>query len=659
MRSIWNRLLARSPGKKAGDVDRLGDCENRTEVPSYRASIDEAPSSATHEPHPSTAQERPLPKDRYALAPSDLEVTDIGPKNALLIGACFLFEWADFLKNRGYSDLNLDRILFYQAAQLPAEPPRPIESYDVQLVQIPLPSIMPDQEYFRLPADKPELFESLLDASVRRLELFLNEALVWSDRVPTFVMTYLTPQQNLAGRLLPRYDIRNPIHFIERLNIEMDRLLKQYRNVHLIDTNHIASVYGRRFMQEDAFWNQHHGGLLSTTSDEIWDGGKRIEKSLSAAEVHGADVEGFVEMVWLEIRAAYRTLKRADEVKMVCIDLDDTLWRGVIGEMSEADIANVRGYLFAGWPLGLVEVLQFLKRRGIILAIISKNDEARIRALWHKIYDEGHIRIEDFGIVKINWRPKAENIAEAIAEANILPKNVVFLDDNPVERAAVKAAFPEIRVIAASHLRWGRILGWSPELQVAEISNESARRTEMIQAQVERQRARTTLSREEFLTSLELRIAVNPVRSVTDSRFARAFELINKTNQFNTTGVRWSDRDAATYLEGGGVWWTFEITDRFTSYGLVGVVCIRQLQVDQFVMSCRVAGLDAELAAFSVILQQSAAPGTQFEGIIRPNENNAVSRDIFERLGWQEIGGVWRGGAPATQPVHVKVLKAA
>jgi hypothetical protein len=237
---------------------------------------------------------------------------------------------------------------------------------------------MPEPDYMRLPVDDPRPYEALLDASVDRLELFLKEALVWSEKIPTFVMSYLSPQQNLLGRLLPRYDLRNPVHFIERLNMEMDRLLKSYRGAYLLDTDHIASVYGRRFVQEDAFWLQHHGGLLCS-GDELWDKGKRLQASPPAPEVHGAAVDGFIEMVWYEIRAAYRTLKRADEVKMVCVDLDDTLWRGVIAEQDEATMG---GYTIAGWPLGLVEVLQYLKRRGVILAIVSKNDEARIRTLW-------------------------------------------------------------------------------------------------------------------------------------------------------------------------------------------------------------------------------------------------------------------------------------
>jgi FkbH-like protein len=585
---------------------------------------------------------------RDFLAPADLELTDVGPKSVLLIGACFLFEWGDSLERLGYSELTTDRLLFSNLVRLPASPPKPVESYDVQLVQVPLPSILPEQEYQSLSGDDRRPYEALLETCVARLELLLKEALVWSERIPTFVMTYLPPQQNLLGRLFPRYHLRNPIHFVERLNERLEPLLQRYRGVYLLDANHIASVYGRRFIQEDAFWPQHHGGLICS-ADEMWDDGQRLEKSAPVMQVHGAEVDGFVDMVWREVRAIYRTLRRADEVKMLCVDLDDTLWRGVAGEWN----GQATGFPTMGWPLGLVEVLLYLKRRGIILAIVSKNDEAHVRAIWGTMYGEQHFRIEDFAIVKINRRAKSDNIAEAIAEANVLPSSVVFLDDNPVERAEVRAAFPEIRTIETSHFRWGRVLGWSPELQVASLSSESSRRTAMIQAQVERQKGMASLTREEFLGSLNLRIAIHPVRDVHDSRFARAFELINKTNQFNTTGVRWLEADAIKYLAAGGIWWTFEAADRYTPYGLIGVICIKGTEVTQFVMSCRVAGLEAELAAFSVVLSHAKAAGDQFEGFVQETKNNAVSRDIFQRLGWRLVDGRWVGKPFAAMPFHV------
>ena len=195
-------------------------------------------------------------------------------------------------------------------------------------------------------------------------------------------------------------------------------------------------------------------------------------------------------------------------------------------------------------------------------------------------------------------------------------------------------------------------------MQVAQISQESSQRTQLIQAQIERERARAVLSREGFLASLNLKIAIHKVGAITDARFARALELINKSNQFNTTGVRWSDSEAAEYFKRGGGWWAFEVADRFTRYGLVGVVCISENQVHQFVMSCRVAGLDAELAALSAILAHSPMRDMELEGSVKDTAANAIVRDLFQRIGWSNVDGRWRGGALIPMPAHVALVDA-
>ena len=478
---------------------------------------------------------RARPKPDPYLAPDELELTDIGPRRLLLVGACFLFTWPEILAQAGV-DLHIDRVLFAHTVRLPDTLPAPAESYDLKIVQVPLPSIVPELDHLRLPHDDVSGYETLLDDAVRRLELFLSEALAWSGNIPAFVLNYMTPQQNLLGRLMPRYDIRNPIHFVERLNMALEDVVSRYRDARVLDVNHVASVFGKRFIQEDMLWTQFHGQMMEGADRHV-----DIDKTLDISQFYDTALPDYVFAVWREIRAGFRILNAADPVKLVCVDLDNTLWRHVIG-----DLDDVSPYQIVGWPTGLLEALIYLKRRGVMLGILSKNDEARVRANFDTIF-EGKLRLDDFASIKINWRPKPDNLAEMLAEINILAKNVVFLDDNPVERAAMTAAFPDVRVIDCAHFYWRRILISSAELQVASITGEASRRTDMVQAQIGRERERKVLTRDDFLASLDLRVEIFPIRSADDPRFGRAFELINKTNQFNTTGKRWSDR------EGGGV----------------------------------------------------------------------------------------------------------
>src|SRR6202011_3556979 len=175
------------------------------------------------------------------------------------------------------------------------------------------------------------------------------------------------------------------------------------------------------------------------------------------------------------------------------------------------------------------------KKRGVLLGVISKNDESRIVAVWDTIF-RGRLRLDDFAVRKINWRAKADNFEEILDEVNLLSRNVVFVDDNPLERAEVRAAFPDIRVLGARPYHLKRVLLWASETQVPFVSSESSRRTQMVQSQIARERERKRVSREEFLGDLGIAAYLFDIRQQDDSKAWRAIELLNKTNQFNTTG---------------------------------------------------------------------------------------------------------------------------
>ena len=141
--------------------------------------------------------------------------------------------------------------------------------------------------------------------------------------------------------------------------------------------------------------------------------------------------------------------------------------------------------------MGFIEALLYLKKRGILLAIVSKNDEQFIVSNWQKIV-QGQIALTDFAVRKINFRSKVDNLAEILREMNLRPQNAVMIDDNPVERAAIQAGLPGVRVLG-SHLYYlKRILLWSSETQQSVITRESGRKTEMIQAQLQRESVRKT-----------------------------------------------------------------------------------------------------------------------------------------------------------------------
>lgn len=262
--------------------------------------------------------------------------------------------------------------------------------------------------------------------------------------------------------------------------------------------------------------------------------------------------------------------------------------------------------------------------------------------------------LDDFTILKVSWESKVQSINEAMAEANLLPRNVIFLDDNPRERQTVAEAIPELRVIHASHYYWKRILMWSSETQGYTITNESSRRSDMIKSQVQRESVRKTLSREEFLSRLELKAVYRKVHGQQDLDFTRTLELLNKTNQFNTTGRRWISAELNELCMSGTVL-VCEVSDRHAEYGLVMVGLASAKRIEQVVMSCRVVGLDIEIATVSLLTTLLLASTDSVTAASKDTDTNLLSRDLFEKCGWSRVRNGWSTQQVVALPTHVQV----
>lgn len=588
-------------------------------------------------------------------APDDLEVTPTRLRRIMLVGACLLDNWSKMFDHLEPSCVS-ERVLFNNVQTLPPLPARPLAEYDFQMVVLQLRAILPEQSSMRLAYDDDAGYERLFSDACDRIALFLPEALRWNTEhnLLSFVGNFFVPQQNAMGRLLPRYSLKNPVHFVERLNQFLAEQLAGRTNCYLLDLDQISSTIGRKAIQEDAFCLTNHGNTLSDY-DNSFDM-NRIEPVDSLPSLFTTRVEDFIFAVWHEMKAMLRTLRQVDQVKLVVMDLDDTMWRGVLAE-SEA----VSAYATEGWPLGVAEALLDLRRRGVLIAIVSKNEEATIRGLWDRVFG-GRIKLDDFAFLSINWRPKADNIQAIIAQANVLATSVVFVDDNPVERAAVLAGVPGIRVIGQNQHYIRRILLWSPETQLAAISRESANRTELIQKQQAREATRATMTRADFLLGLDLTVTCFDIAGLRDPRFERAFELLNKTNQFNTTGQRWSRDELARAIGQGLRLTAFEVRDVHVEYGLVGLLLHDDATIRQFVMSCRVFGLDVEGAVLSALVAslRHDDPGRPISAALVHTKSNMPCRPVYANAGFIEDGERWN--LPADQatpaiPDHVQLTR--
>jgi FkbH-like protein len=328
--------------------------------------------------------------------------------------------------------------------------------------------------------------------------------------------------------------------------------------------------------------------------------------------------------------------------KCVIVDLDGTLWPGVLAETGAPfawtpEISGLFSYI--GLYVGIHEALKSLKRRGIVLACVSKNDEATVRELWR--YPDHYpkdrlLTLDDFVTYRINWQDKASNILEIADELGFARDAFIFLDDNPLERERIAQALPEIDTLGADLFSVRRQLLNDPRLQVANVTAESALRGDLVKAQLQRDRARASVSdldEDTFLASLNIQTQIEKISD--GSKLARIEELFRRTTQFNTNGFKPSASDLAEIAQDpdGGVY-SLSVSDRFGDHGLVGAACFRGEQILGFVLSCRVIGLRVEHALLKHVLADMATRKSQVRAEVIETPRNGPARHLYADNGF-------------------------
>lgn len=570
------------------------------------------------------------------LFPTDLQKTERKINRILLVGSCLTSLYLEAFKGY-YPDINFDYIPYNFVSILPKAPPAPTDQYDLQYVQIPLRTVLSDRVVEGFQLNDPAVAESILNDAFNTLDVMLDAALLYNREhgLLTFVSNFMAPQMSTASSLLSQGTETDLTYMVRRLNMHLARKISSYKNAYVLDVDSVASSLGKRYVLDDIIYFHTHGGL----SFQDWDDFGAIERNepIPALEtIYPIHREEFVKTIFRQIVAAYRTVHQVDQVKAVIFDLDNTLWRGQIAEHYRPEVQPWPRT--DGWPVGLWETVQTLRARGILVAICSKNDEAYVRERWDDIINPQFIKLEDFASVKINWVPKPENIAAICQEFNIKPKSVVFVDDNPVERASVNTAFPEIRTIGGNPYLTRRILLWSPETQVARLTQESAQRETMIRRQIAREETRASLNREEFLASLECTVSLTYITDTEQPELARALELTNKTNQFNTSGKRWTFEELTRFLTEGGEVIVATVQDKFTNYGLVSVLYLRNNEIVQFVMSCRVLGMEVEKSIVADVVShvREKHGDVRITASIHDLPDNTPCRNIYKDCDFRE-----------------------
>jgi FkbH-like protein len=330
---------------------------------------------------------------------------------------------------------------------------------------------------------------------------------------------------------------------------------------------------------------------------------------------------------------------RKTPVKVLALDLDDTLWRGIYGEQG-LDVECGDDFPGNAFKAFQHECLR-LKAQGLLLTILSKNDADVLR-----VFDEHPglaLKREDFVAHRINWSPKPDNIRALAHELDLGLDSFLFLDDSPHEREAMRRLAPEVHVpeLPADPALRPQFLRTLPSLWPAQVTKEDRERTKLYAVQLKgRALQKQAASLEDYLAGLEQRLTVAPVTAAGVPRIA---QMHARTNQFNLTTLRLSEAEIATMIADESAYCVLQgrLADRFGEHGVV--ICAiaeldgRRASILSLLMSCRVIGREVETAFLGAVLQHLRARGIdEVEGRFVPTSKNGPAREFYRKAGFAE-----------------------
>jgi FkbH-like protein len=345
--------------------------------------------------------------------------------------------------------------------------------------------------------------------------------------------------------------------------------------------------------------------------------------------------------IYGELVARLLAAKQGKSYKALVLDLDNTLWGGVIGDDGLEGIVIGQGSALGEGFLAVQDYAREQARRGIILAVCSKNDEANAVEAFDK-HPEMLLRRGDIASFVANWSDKATNIRQIATELNIGLDSLVFLDDNPFERNLIRQELPMVAVpeVPDDPALVPGALADAGYFEALAITDEDRERGAQYQGNRQREALKASVTdMEGYLRGLEMRLIWRPFDRIG---LQRTVQLINKTNQFNLTTRRYTEAEVeAVMADPSAVGLQLRLLDRFGDYGIIAIVIGRMVAgtedflVDTWLMSCRVLGRQVEEGTLNVLAAEGARLGARrMIGEYIPTKKNGMVRKHYEKLGF-------------------------
>ena len=440
----------------------------------------------------------------------------------------------------------------------------------------------------------------------RILELFrsLIKSLRENSDASIFINNFAQPP-TLATGIHDSQDGGGQLEWIRKTNSALVKLTGSFPDTHIFDLD--------RNMQEF--------GLLNALDPKMW---------------YNASIpytKAFIR--YLAGQYAQYIYSSHGRKKCLVLDLDNTLWGGIIGEdgIDNIDLGKTYpGNVF-------VDIQHLIKRyaqQGVILALNSKNNETDVREVFEN-HPDIVLQWDDFAAVRINWEPKPQNMVELAEEINIGLDSMVFVDDSPFETQMVKDSFPEVEIL--------RLLGGLEYFNLLDLTTEDLKKSDQYKAQARRTRMKSSVVNiEDFYRGLEMKVKI---RECDNFARKRVSQMTQKTNQFNLTTQRYTETDIQSFCDSESHHvYTISVADKYGDNGITGVlIAVGQAdswKIDTFLLSCRIMGRTIETALLSHVVAQARKHSIKrIIGEYIPTAKNIPVKDLYKNHGFTEVETGW------------------
>lgn len=438
--------------------------------------------------------------------------------------------------------------------------------------------------------------------------------------------------------------VDSPVGLVRRMNDALREALPE--GAYFVDLEQIAGYVGRRHFYEPRsyFWTKQPFGP-----------------------------EGLQELA-RHLGAGLRAVTTGPK-KVLILDLDNTLWGGVVGEEGPLGVRlgdSAEGEAHRAFQ----RYCKALSERGVLLAVCSKNNPDDAREPFEQ-HPDMVLALDDFAAFEASWDPKSVAIERIAKTLRLGLDSFVFVDDNPAERSQVRMALPMVEVVELppDPADYTRAVEQGLYFEAVAVGAADRKRSEQYRAEARRREIQHGVqsgggSLDDYLSSLEMRAEVGPI---TDADMPRVTQLLGKTNQFNLTTRRHTAGDVRRMLaQPGSLGLSLRLVDRFGDYGLISVVLgvpegEGTLRLDTWLMSCRAIARTVEVCMFNEVARRAAALGhTQLVGEFIPTAKNKLVVDFYDKLGFATAGPLGDGGRryvlaladfePRKTAVHVDAL---